>query len=102
MQAWGTRRMDAERAEFAARAVGIVRDAGERYDALAHAQAMRRLDSLFDEFYGRAPGDPAARFLRAITEGTAQARRQAVSEDAAATRRLVRRHAGALRRAADG
>lgn len=94
--------MDAERAEFAERAVGIVRDAGERYDALAHATAMRRLDSLFDEFYGRAPGDPAARLLTAVTEGTRQARLQAVAEDAAATRRLVRKHARALRRAADG
>jgi len=96
--------MDAERAEFASRAARIVRDAaaGAEFDALARETALRRLDGLLDEFYGRFPGDGEARFLQAILDGTRAAREQAVAEDAATTRRLVRRHARALKRAADG
>lgn len=69
------RRMDAERREFAARAVAILQAATHSdpvYTPTAHARTMVELEPLLSEFYGSFPGDERARFWRLmVTEGWA-------------------------------
>lgn len=103
MAAAGEAAVDEVRAEFARRVTAILAGIdGETFGALEYRAALGRLEGVLDEFYGRWPGDERARFLEVIA-GTARAARvRAVEEDAAATRRLVRRHVTRLRGVAGG
>ncbi|MBA3580734.1 MAG: hypothetical protein H0W42_12215 [Gemmatimonadaceae bacterium] len=62
------RALDAERREFAAQAMAVVRRhaKGERFDAMAYARTMRDLGPILDEFYGAYQGDLSGRFGRLI------------------------------------
>lgn len=72
------RRMDAERREFAERAVDAIkatqRDDGRPFDAFAMMRARMALRPLLDEFYGRWPNDTAARFYQLTVEESRAAR----------------------------
>ena len=63
------RSMDAERREFARRAESMVEASARganRFDQTAYHLTMLEMERLFDEFYGRWPGDPNARFWTLI------------------------------------
>ena len=69
--------MDAERREFAQRAVEILKTATHNdsvYSPISHARAMVELEPLLSEFYGSFPGDERARFWRLMLDECRAAR----------------------------
>lgn len=102
MEIAGERRINRERAAFSAAVAEVIRSSapGESFGPQEYAAVQRNLESVLDAFYGRYPGDEAARFYRVIVENARQARLAALAEDARETGRLVRKHAAMLRRAA--
>lgn len=94
------RAVDAERREFARRVVEAVKRHGagrERFDALAYARTMRDIDPILTEWYGRWPGDEAARFSRLILAQCRAARGFAFQRARADVRRRLRREGAVVR-----
>lgn len=94
------RHMDAERREFARRAVAILRrnSAGEEtFNAVAYTRTMRDLEPLLTEFYGAFPGDTRARFWRVILAESRAARLLAFQRSVALLRERVRGERGLFR-----
>lgn len=94
-QAAAAREIDGLRAELAARCAEVVQRQGEGPMTPLRLQlAMREIDGLLDEFYGRWPGDEKARVLGVITRGTARARVAAFTRSDRLAERLAGRRRG--------
>jgi hypothetical protein len=93
------RRMDAERREFAKRAVEIVtrNSPGERFDQLAYVRTRNALEPLFDAYYGQFPSDRRARFWALIVEEARLARALAFRRAVQDVRRRLKSEPGLLR-----
>lgn len=94
-QAAAAREIDGLRAELAARCAEVVQRQGEGPMTPLRLQlAMREIDRVLDEFYGRWPGDEQARLLGVITAGTRRARGAAFDRSDQLRARLLRRARG--------
>lgn len=94
------RRMDAERREFAQRAVGILERVtrGEQvFTRVAHARAMVELESLLSEFYGANPSVVGGRFGRLMLDECRTARALAFQRAVQDVRKRLKREPGLLR-----
>lgn len=71
-------RIDRERLAFLARVQDAIAatlgDEAALYDTQAHARLSAALGPIFDEFYGRYPGDLSARFTGAILDSSRESR----------------------------
>lgn len=94
------RSMDAERREFAQRAVEILERVtqGEQvFTYVAHARAMVELEPLLSEFYGSFPGDERARYWRLIIDECWAARGSVFQQAVQDVRRRLKREPTLLR-----
>jgi hypothetical protein len=93
------RRIDRQRRELARRVVAgleqSIRGRGQ-FDVMAHALTMREVDRVFDDYYGRFPGDESARFLHVILEGARRAWIVALRRQQQAISALLRDSPGLL------
>lgn len=94
-------RMDAERREFAEAVGGVIRATqtrdGMAFDAFAYARVRFTLRPVFDEFYGRYPGDVGCRFGALMLQQTRAVRALAFALETDDIERHLQPHPDLLR-----
>lgn len=94
------RRMDSERRAFAERVSDVVavhiKDR-ETFDVLAYTMISRDLEPIFREWYGIAPNDTRARYLKLIQRECRKAKAVPIQRAVADVRRRLERYPEVLR-----